>query len=109
MQKSRTPKIPTTTSLVVEAMDKADDFLTAATLMTLTGRAANQVTAALHHLRKCGRVASLEEGGHLFWYSTPDSDRRVWQLDEITPERKPRCRRRATVVPLHTTEPPKAL
>jgi hypothetical protein len=89
-------KVTTTTTLVLEALVRADDFRTARQLIADTGRSYNQVLAALHHLRKYHAIDSLESDGALWWYITGE-DTRTTVRDERTPEtrqRRPRKVRR---------------
>jgi hypothetical protein len=81
----------TTTTLVLEALRRADDFRTVRQLMAETQRSSNRVTAALHSLRKYGAVDCLASDGILYWYAQPpQNDTRMSTRDEYTPESKPR-------------------
>jgi hypothetical protein len=87
----RKPRQTTTTTLVLEARRKADDFMTVRQLVDVTKRTGNQVSAALHCMRKYSAVDCLASGGHLYWYAQPpESDTRNWTREEVTPELRPR-------------------
>lgn len=86
-------KVTTTTTLVLEALHRADDFMTASQLQAVTGRAANQVFAALHHLRNHHAVQSIESDGALWWYHT-EEDSRSRVIEEKAQEIKPRKQRK---------------
>lgn len=85
----RRARITTTTTLVMDALRWADDFMTGAQLCEVTGRASNQVFAALNHLRKYNVVDSIASDGTLWWFATGD-DSRSRVIDEKVPESKPR-------------------
>jgi hypothetical protein len=82
--------IPTTTSLVEEAIRLADDFVSMDTLITKTGRTLNQVSAALWHLRNVKVIDSLESGGKLWWFYN-NQDQRSRVLEERIPEDGPQA------------------
>ena len=84
---------PTWTYLVEQALKEADDFMSLAQLVEKTGAAYNQATAALSHLRKRRAVDSLESGGALWWFATPNTDNRSKTVEERVPE-EPGSRRR---------------
>lgn len=90
-------KETTSTTLVTEALEKADDFMTAKGLQQATGRNVNQVSAALHALRQYKVVEAINSEGQLFWYATPWSDTRTKVVYERSPETKPRKQRRRKV------------
>ena len=98
MKLTRLPKEPTTTSLVVEALTRRDDFMTGAQLTAATGRGSNQVWAALSHLRNRHVVDSVESAGRLWWFLTAADDDRQRVVEERRPEDKPRRGRRASDV-----------
>lgn len=83
-------KMTTTTTLVIEALNRADDFQTVSQLMLATGRTNNRVTAALHHLRKHHAVETMQVEGSLYWYPTPRADTRSRVVEEKAEEDKPR-------------------
>lgn len=83
---------PTWTSAVQRAMREADDFVNAHQLRERTGGNADQVSAALSHLRKFEVVDSVESGGVLWWFLT-GHDRRQQVVEERTPEVEPRKRK----------------
>ena len=74
---------PTWTSLTVEALARADDFLGLPEIMAKTKGSSNQITAALHSLKQYHVVDSVESGGRLFWFLTGQDDRQF--------TRKERC------------------
>jgi len=91
--RTHNPPEPTWTSRVEEAFARADDFLSFADLLLATGCTHNRLTAALHHLRKCRAIDSIESGGRLYWFATPDTDSRCWHVESRRPE-EPGTRRR---------------
>lgn len=94
----RADRRPTWTSLALEALRRADDFLTREALRAATGASPDQLAAALHHLRKrAGAVDVLEQDGTPYYFLTGE-DRRGKTVDERVQEPKGnRCRRaRAT-------------
>ena len=82
-------KRTTTTTLIVEALRRLDDFVTARGLCEATNRSANQVTAGLVHLKKHHVVAAVEQEGRLYWYLTGE-DTRGYSIEEKAEETKPR-------------------
>ena len=88
-------KMTTTTTLVMEALQRADDFLTVHQLCQVTGRSNNRVTAALHSLKGYQAIEAMDVGGRLYWYATPKADTRVRTVEEKVEEVKPRKSRRA--------------
>jgi len=52
-------------------------------LIQETGESHNRITAALHQLRLRGAVEAMEVEGQLFWYLTPELDRRSRVVNEI--------------------------
>ncbi len=87
-------KAPTSTSIVEAAMIAADDFITSKQLQAITALDSNHVSAALHLFKKYSAADCLEEGGTLWWYLTPATDRRSFKIDERSPEARPRRTRR---------------
>lgn len=83
-------KQTTSTTLVEEALRRADDFCTMRQLVLATGRNSNQVSAALYMLRKYRAAECMDVEGTLWWYLTPDSDQRTYTIAEKTEETKPR-------------------
>lgn len=90
-------KQTTTTLLVLEALQNADDFLTAREIMRITGRESNRVTAALAHLRKHKVVECLEQDGQLFWYLTGEDDRETTREEIVAGYVKPNRRSRRII------------
>lgn len=87
-------KRPTWTSLVFEALVRANDFASVPMLMAATRGTVNQVTAALSHLAKRHAVESVVgPDGKLWWFATPDYDDRIRVVEERVPE-EPGNRRR---------------
>jgi hypothetical protein len=87
-------KETTTTTLVLEALVRSDDFMTARQLVAATGRNGNQVSAALYDLRKYKAADCMVAGEMLWWYATPGSDQRTRVVEERSPETKPRKQRK---------------
>jgi len=91
---------PSKTSLVLKALEAADDFVTAAQLVKTMAAIANpnQISAALHHLKNRHAVDCMESDGSLWWYTTPDLDDRTKTVDERVVEENPRRRRGSPVI-----------
>jgi hypothetical protein len=82
-KKGGSDKKPTWTSLVLDVLVRADDFMSTAQVMAATGANIDQTTAALHHLSKCKAVESVVGGdGNLWWFATPDHDCRLRTVEE---------------------------
>lgn len=94
--RTRQDKQPTCVSRVEQAMVEADDFVKLRGLMTATKLTLNQVSASLSHLHKYRAVDCLESPDGLWWFLTPDTDRRSKKVEERRPEDKPRRTRRST-------------
>lgn len=91
MPASRSAKTVTSnTALVTQALETADDFLTVAQICDLTTLAPKAVMTALGWLRQAKAVDSLESGGSLYFFSTPESDTRLRRFDEHRKEDEPR-------------------
>lgn len=103
MGRSRNPKAPTWTSLVEEALRKADDFMGAEALRAATGANPHQLSAALHHLHKRRAVDSVESNVRLWWFATPDTDTRLRVIEARRPE-DPGTRRRSRKAPAPSHE-----
>lgn len=88
----------TTTSAVVDHMQRADDFLTVRELMQLTGDNLHRVTAALAWLKRAKAVDSIKSDGRLYWYSTPETDQRTRVLEEVVDGFVHRNRRKKKMV-----------
>lgn len=80
----------TTTTLIVEALERADDFMTMAQIVAATGRTTARVNVALHHLKKHRAIDAMAVEGRLYWYGTPETDSRCKQFDERVEETEPR-------------------
>ena len=95
MPARRADRHPTWTSLVLEALERADDFLSMEHLLTASGAEnTNQVSAALHHLAKYGAVESVVGGdGKLWWFAT-GVDNRMKIVEERAREPKGNRHRR---------------
>lgn len=86
---------------MLEALRRADDFRTAQQLVGETARNGNQVSAALHSLRKYKAVDCLASDSTLYWYALPpEGDTRKRRVDEKAPELKPRKPRKPRKVKL---------
>ncbi len=91
---SRKLKVPTATTLVLDALVRADDFLTAKQLQAVTRLDVCHVSAALHHLRKYRAAACIEQPDALWWFATCEDDLRTRTVEERVPESRRRNRRR---------------
>lgn len=90
----------TSTSLVNEALIKADDFVTGRQLQDTLMLDTNHVSAALYHLRKYKAAECMEVAGTLYWFATPQNDTRSKIVEERTPESRPRKPRKSKFWPL---------
>ena len=78
-----TDKQPSFTSLVLAALEAADDFLSVADLRARVSElTSNRATASLAHLFKRKAVGVLISDGVTYWYATPDTDDRAFVIDE---------------------------
>jgi hypothetical protein len=87
-------KETTSTCRVMDALVRADDFMTSRQLQAALGLNCNRVSAALFHLRKYKAAEAMEADGTLWWFATPDADTRTRVVEERTPECRRRNRRR---------------
>lgn len=90
MTKRKGTPIPTTTSLVEEALRAADDFMSYPMLIAKTGRSISQIGAAISWMRRHKAVDSVLVEGRPWWFATPETDTRSRTVDELIPEDKPR-------------------
>jgi hypothetical protein len=95
LARSRNTPEPTWVSRVEDALRAADDFMSFAELAAATSANTNRLTAALHHLRKYRAVDSIDSGGRLYWFATPNTDTRCRRVELRRPE-EPGTRRRAS-------------
>ena len=98
---TRRKKVPTVTSLVLAVLRSGGDFYNAKMLRRETGANGNQVSAALHDLRKY-RAADvvIETDGTGWWFALPpEADLRTRIHIERTPEARPRKPRKPKVTP----------
>lgn len=89
------PKIRQTcsTTLVLEALRRANDFMTQHQLCLATQRSANQVSAAVIHLLAKRCVGVVIQGKERHWYALPpEDDARLFTREEYSPHVKPRRR-----------------
>lgn len=84
----------TATTLVMEALVRADDFRTGRQLQEELRLSGNRVSAALYHLLKHRAVEFVEADRTLWWFATPTSDTRSRVVEEKAPETRPRRPRR---------------
>lgn len=94
-------KRPACTHLVLESLRTSDDFMNQGQLAATTGCNKNQVSAALHMLRRVRAVdVVVNPDGTGWWFALPpESDKRCRHLEEITPESKPRKLRKRKAQP----------
>lgn len=80
-------KQPTTTSLVLEVLQQADDFMTIEMLKQRTGRNnlgdVRMALIGLHHYHAIDFVA--DNDGQVWWFATGD-DKRSRKIHEIVPD-----------------------
>lgn len=74
---------PSKVSLVEEQIRLKDDFITQKQLGSLLeGKAnGNQISAALHLLKRYKAIDSMESDGQLWFYGTPESDTRTKTIE----------------------------
>jgi hypothetical protein len=68
---------PTWTSLTVEALRVADDFLNVQQLMAATGANGNQMRATVHFLKLRKVIDAMETDGVLWFYLTGQDERTI--------------------------------
>lgn len=75
----------THTAKVIEALREVDDFLPISSLTVRTGLKMNQVSAALHNLRRHKAVdVVVDPDGRGWWFARPkEDDTRIRALTEI--------------------------
>jgi hypothetical protein len=78
-------KQTTTTSLVLDALREADDFMSSRMLMAKTKRTYSQVTAACFWLRKARCIdVVVNPDGQAWWFALPpESDQRHYEVHEV--------------------------
>lgn len=75
---------PTFTSRVFLALQNANDFRTSRQLQAELGIGSRQVSASLHSLYRYHAVDVVEGEDALWWFATPEEDRRQVVRREIT-------------------------
>ena len=93
----KTPE-PTLMSRVEEALARADDFRTQEQLVEESGIDKHHVQACIWWLKKVQAIDSLESDGRLWWFATPEGDRRTKRIEMRRPEDKPRRVRRTRLM-----------
>ena len=88
---------PSLTSLFEKWLDEQNDFVTLAQAIKGTGMTNNQVTACLAHFKKHKAADFIVQDGVTFWYSTPDTDDRLFKVEERIVE-EPGSRKRGSRV-----------
>lgn len=89
-------KRTTTTKKILDLLRIRDDFLSPRQLSEGTGEPMNRISAALHWLKKAGAVNAMETDGQLWFYATPEEDKRTTTVDETKDGvKRPRKRRPA--------------
>ena len=87
----RRVKEPTSTSRVLEVLRSKGTFVTVRDMFSVTHLSHNRVSAALCHLRSCGAIDYVDDGGERWWWSLrPESDRRNYVVVERAVECQPR-------------------
>ncbi len=96
MPASRSANVETSyTKKVFDFLCTHDDFIRMKDIATATKLELRQLRQTLPWLRKCKAIDSVESGGELFWYATPDTDTRRYRIDEHRREDEPRHARKA--------------
>ena len=82
---------PTDTSLVLDALTRADDFLTTRSIAALTKLSNKSTHRALWYLQSVHAVEAVTEADKtLHWFATPDYDQRLRPIEERRREDEPR-------------------
>lgn len=91
MPASRSADVETSyTKKVTDALEAADDFMSLKALAEATGLNLKALRPTLWWLRKIKAVDSLESGGTLWWFLTPDTDSRSKVINAHRKEDEPR-------------------
>jgi hypothetical protein len=91
MPASRSANVETSyTKKVFDFLCAHDDFIRMKDIAAATGLDTRQLRQTLPWLRKCKAIDSVESGGVLYWYATPDTDQRMRTIDEHRREDEPR-------------------
>lgn len=93
-------KKTTNTTLVLEALIRADDFLTSKMLSDSIGITPGSVNVAVHSLQSFKAVECVEGNGKLWWFATPENDTRTKHIHERTPESRPRRPKKTKLAPM---------
>lgn len=105
-------KRTTMTTLVMEELVRADDFLTQRQLqqrLNATGaQGLSRISAALRWMLQCGAVDFEVALGEVWWFATPENDRRLRRLEEtadvqVKRKRKPGLKHPRSKVPRRPT------
>lgn len=98
MARTKGPKRPTDTKLVLDALIGRDDFMNRAQLAEATGipTKGGRLSMALTHLLHYKAAEAVDVGGTLWFMATPGYDTRIRTIaeikDGITRKRKPRAK-----------------
>lgn len=84
--RSRRRSEPTQVSRVLEYLVRANDFVLAGTISTALGLTMDQVSAALHHLKKFKAIDYVQSQTKIYFFATPEEDTRTRILPERVPE-----------------------
>ncbi len=82
------------TRKVLDALIAADDFLSLPALTAAAKVTTKAAKTSLGWLRHIKAVDSVDSGGTLYWYATPESDQRLRTIDAHRKEDEPRQQRR---------------
>jgi len=88
-------KEPTHTTLVMEALQGADDFLTQCQLIAAGCGNSQQVSAACLHLLHRHAIGVEIQHGTNYWYATPKTDNRLYAIKVKAVEPKGNRRRKS--------------
>ena len=87
-------KRTTYTTLVLETLVRADDLMTCRQIADALSSNTTRISTALCELLAFGAVEKVEAPKELWWFATPQNDRRTKVVHERTEESKPRRKRR---------------
>lgn len=82
--------VTSTTSLVEQALTQAQDFMTVPQIAAAVNLPSASIMTALRWLVKAKAADSLESGGRLYFFITPETDTRTKKVTEHRKEDEPR-------------------
>jgi DNA-binding transcriptional regulator GbsR (MarR family) len=80
------PTRQTFVSQVFNLLKSADDFMTGAAIEEQLKIGGSRVSASLHNLYQFHAIDVMSQGNTLYWYATPEEDRRIRIRETIVEE-----------------------